>query len=265
MNLEHLPLEHQLIILGIQKEQTPELVQRIDELIDQNLNWMTITGLLFTHRIAGLFFHQLNNMGRSVPFKETSINLRLHSSACKEFNKEYTALVHQLTDSLEQNMIEYAVIKGPVLIHQIYQNPAIRISSDIDLLISPKQLSAATKVLTSLGFTQGSYDPARNLILPARRKETITWKTYTHQLLPFRKITNGELLDRAKVDVNFSWDIGQPGSDEALVTDLLKRGIAVDIGGSQFEPYPGKISSYNCAFILRKKHLLCGPLRQGPM
>ena len=48
--------------------------------------------------------------------------------------------------------IRCAPLKGPLLGEAIYGDPGRRLSSDIDLLVSPKQLQAAVEVVRGLGY-----------------------------------------------------------------------------------------------------------------
>ena len=48
--------------------------------------------------------------------------------------------------------VRCTVLKGPLLGEAIYGDPGRRLSSDIDLLVSPEQLSAAVQVVRGLGY-----------------------------------------------------------------------------------------------------------------
>jgi hypothetical protein len=48
--------------------------------------------------------------------------------------------------------IRCAPLKGPVLAEALYGDPGRRLSSDVDLLVSPKQLQAAVEVVRGLGY-----------------------------------------------------------------------------------------------------------------
>lgn len=97
--------------------------------------------------------------------------------------------------------IPYAVIKGAVLSSQIYQDPAYRISSDIDLLISPDNLEDIKELLREEGFIQGKVVDSE--IVPYSRDELVYQRMFTHQLASFVKSTGNRKCPIISLDVNF--------------------------------------------------------------
>lgn len=76
-----------------------------------------------------------------------------------------------ITDLLVQNGIEFVCLKGALLSYRLYKDPAVRISHDIDILISEDNVGPAADLLLKNGFNlnKGVIWPAqvsqRDLIL----------------------------------------------------------------------------------------------------
>lgn len=96
--------------------------------------------------------------------------------------------------------IPYANIKGAILSSRIYENPAFRLSGDIDLLVSPDNSARVKEILTRNDFVQGRL--TGNQIVPYTREELIYQKSFTHQLAPFVKYTGNKACPFVSIDVN---------------------------------------------------------------
>lgn len=95
---------------------------------------------------------------------------------------------------------DYAVIKGAVLSQRIYSNPAIRKSSDIDILISPNQIDHVKAILEKHGFEQGKVRNGK--LIPYTRKELIYYAAFTHQSASFSKLIDDPLCPLINIDIN---------------------------------------------------------------
>lgn len=60
--------------------------------------------------------------------------------------------IHVIVDALESAGIPSVLLKGPALARTVYPDPALRWSSDIDLLVRPGDVIAAEAILGNLGY-----------------------------------------------------------------------------------------------------------------
>lgn len=232
MERHELPKEHRLILLGVKSNWSEGERAEVEELLGGDLNWKEILGQLYAHRIAGLFYHNLSAQGVHKLHKEAGVSLRATQAGHLASNQELVKVIEEIADALNEQNVSYAVLKGPIVTHYAYRNLGIRTSSDIDLLVHPGMITPVVKVLQELGHVQGKYDAASRSIVPISRAQAVLWRTYTHQLWPFRKVLGWTFLERCKVDINFSLEIGQQGSDKDLVEAMLSRRIPVQIGSA---------------------------------
>ena len=63
-----------------------------------------------------------------------------------------TADLRRLDEALRTAGIPYLVLKGPILAHTVYPEPAMRTMLDLDLLLHDADLERATKTLEELGY-----------------------------------------------------------------------------------------------------------------
>ena len=107
------------------------------------------------------------------------------------------ATLREIHDLFTREGIRYAVIKGAAIRELIYDDPAVRVCCDIDLLVAPDQRVAAAKILVASGF--------RLILDPALA---------SHEVVLYKEI----------VSIDLHWDILRPGRTQVPVTDgMLAR------------------------------------------
>jgi Uncharacterised nucleotidyltransferase len=79
--------------------------------------------------------------------EQMALDLRLERMLC------------DATDVLHDASIEYRVLKGPVLAHTVYRDPALRSFGDVDVLVRDADFDAAIDELRVLGFHRRFVEP----------------------------------------------------------------------------------------------------------
>lgn len=134
-------------------------------------NWREINKLIFYLRYVALVKKYLSGQDLTKPINYSreilharhrlshqQIDRMLNENRGAEFVQEKLQQLDrlrkflELTDQLRQNQIPFICIKGPLLSLRIYNDPTIRISHDIDLLIDMENLEHATTVLKEQGY-----------------------------------------------------------------------------------------------------------------
>lgn len=119
--------------------------------------------------------------------------------------------------------IKYAVVKGCPLAYYKTGNPATRLSSDIDILISRNDINNTIELLEKNGF-QCSY------VLD--RKERIMLMSNSHQMPAYSKHM-GSLA--AQIDVNFDLFWGEYKGKRISVPEFLEGTVEMDIFGRKIK------------------------------
>ncbi|MDD2342409.1 MAG: nucleotidyltransferase family protein [Tolumonas sp.] len=103
-------------------------------------------------RLFGPFWPQLQQKAR----QQTLTQLQLMAEA------------NRITQAFQAANIGLSLLKGPALSQRIYHDPAYRHSKDLDLLVAPRDLWAASALLISLGFALDeafALDPTQHTLI----------------------------------------------------------------------------------------------------
>ena len=137
------------------------VVEKIDNLASQDIDWNELTGLIQHHRISGLCletFRKLNHP--SIP---TELIHTLQAE-CTQSTRNALVLMnalHKLIELIQSQGIEVACFKGVVAAQLIYGQLSMRNFSDIDLFVRPADHAATEHLLIENGFRiTNRYDDA---------------------------------------------------------------------------------------------------------
>lgn len=140
----------------------------------------------------------------------------LNSVAVKERYKACAPL-------FDKSEIPYAVIKGAVLSQALYQDPLLRSSGDIDILIRREDADRIKRLLLSNGFVQGRVtDHGIELF---SRRELLFQATMSHQTAPYIKETGNKLCPYVNLDVNMNilWGESEDKADMGFVLSHTQK------------------------------------------
>ena len=182
----------------------------------ENADEEAIVGGIILNRLVGIAYDK-------IPFdklnKENKKILAVLKSFYEEQYDKFMDKLHFLSKVLKDAEFDYALLKGAFLTPKLYKRGQ-RISNDIDILVSAKDLSEIQDLLISAGFVQGHCDET-GCIVPATRREIVFSRLNHGETIPFLRYLNDELIE---VDLNFSLDFKAVDSDEN-VSLMLKNAI----------------------------------------
>jgi len=167
-------------------------------------------------------------------------------------NLRMTGQLVRILEVFERHGIEALPVKGPLLAQDLYGDPTVRMSCDLDILVRPRDAAAARRVLLDNGFEDvGSYNE-RLLRLGAREGEVhlrrrdgqpmvdLHWRlTVGHSA---REMSADRLLAAARPIRVLGRAVRAPGAaDQLLLTALhasrhewrpleLRLAVAVQVG-----------------------------------
>lgn len=121
--------------------------------------------------------------------------------------------------------IPYSVIKGEPLSLSAYGKVGRRNSSDVDFLVSMKNIDSFKSVLLSCGFK-----PKNN-----NRVDQITAVSFTHQSIPYYKIS-----DQIKIEIDLNHDLfwGEYTGKRIDISEFLSDTIDMNIYGCKVKTLP---------------------------
>lgn len=120
----------------------------------------------------------------------------------------------------------YAVIKGEVLSKQAYKKNGFRNSSDIDILISRKNINELEEALSKCGFYNSSL----------KRSDKITMLSASHQVAPWIK----EILPWGVIVIDLNFDVfwGEYEGKRIDIEEFLSDTIEMEIYGVKVKTLP---------------------------
>ena len=115
-----------------------------------NINWNKILYICKIHSITNLVYYAIEKL-----------QLDIDENTKNEFKKEHTLAViketkqsyelSRLLKEFDKNSIDCVILKGTA-IRKLYPSPDMRTMGDIDFLIRPEQMKAASDILISSGY-----------------------------------------------------------------------------------------------------------------
>lgn len=128
-----------------------------------------------------------------------------------------------LWETLNNFKFPYALIKGEALSIQSYGKEGVRLSSDIDILLSRKVLPNFKNLLMENGFISA----------PLSRADNIFMLTCTHQIAPWTK--DLQPWGSITVDINFDIFWGEYEGKRIDIEQFLADSIEMQIYGVKFK------------------------------
>ena len=174
-------------------------------LSQKNINWMNILGFLSYHRVAGLAYEKIKEIGvRSFdyPFYLTTSMIN-ESQKIRSLEQNYW--INKISNAFKKAKIQHVFLKGTILNNTIYEYGS-RVSNDIDILINKDSINDATIVLNNLGFVQGKYNYKTKEIIKFTEDEILNSLNTRGETAPFVLKTNNKFAETIDVDLNFSID-----------------------------------------------------------
>ena len=192
-----------------------------DEFLDYSLiKYATpsVLGHLFFNRMQGIAYDVLrgnNLLGKVNREFRSSLEAAYHQNVQR--NKSFQRCVAELSEILSHCNCRVAMLKGAYLC--THYPEGYRTSNDVDLLVSPRDVTTIGKLLTSAGFKQGSIRNGE--FIPATRREIVESKMTRGETVPYIKEVNLPFMRFFEVDINFSLDY--KGGNEGMLLDMLSN------------------------------------------
>lgn len=235
INKTYLGAEECLVILLSKSILSNKEQSQLLSLIDSHLDWSKVIGLLQVHRLSAIAWKNL----KKYLFSKKNFSWKFSKifKLCEQtYNIQKSNMSYQLhytleiCNKLDEEGIDYAILKGIVLSNFIYGDIALRDFNDCDILINAEQINDVKKILEDSKYMQGKFDANSNKIIPYSRKELLISPLVSHELRPFlKKMDNNSYYNLHVVDVQFSLDLLTSNRTDDLVSLLLKNRIKLNM------------------------------------
>ena len=145
--------ELRLVAACLAWPRSPDRAEHLRLLSRDGVSWTRVHQLVRRHRVAGLVQHALVDAGVA---PEPEIAVRLARAAQETAFEELrlTAELRHLLGTLENDGVQAVVLKGLSAAVQGFGRVGLRQNRDIDLLVSPQDVTATVHRLTVEGYRQ---------------------------------------------------------------------------------------------------------------
>jgi Uncharacterised nucleotidyltransferase len=145
-------VEVSLLLLCSRTHLDPAQIDRLQQLVQQPVDWSNLLTIANVHGLMPLLYSQLSRYGgATVP---TDILDQLQASHSQNFQKNLrlTTELLKIVQCLETNGVPVLCFKGPTLAQMAYGNLALREFTDLDLLIPESAVLQTSHLLISQGY-----------------------------------------------------------------------------------------------------------------
>ena len=155
----HMTPEDQLCLLLARGHLTPDLQQRILELLACALQWPLVLERAYTHEVYPLLYRNLRELG--FPSVPDAVQAELKGAfLANAFRNQLLAEeLARLLGLLGEAGIPVIPLKGVALAQSLYGDAAFRICSDIDILVPPNTVPEALGLIRASGYRDDFREP----------------------------------------------------------------------------------------------------------
>ena len=144
--------EEELVCCCARTRWSPEVAERVGDLVRRGLDWETVWELARRHRLRPLLHHALLGMGVEAVPASVMGRLQRERQALAVQGLLRTRELVRVLKLLREHGIEALTFKGPVLGQEVYGDIGLRPFGDLDLLLQRPNLLRAKELLCAEGY-----------------------------------------------------------------------------------------------------------------
>ncbi|ADZ09103.1 hypothetical protein Metbo_0853 [Methanobacterium lacus] len=206
----NLNTEDKILLFCARNRSDPENKLELEAMIHEDLNWQYLFEIATIHKLKPLLYYNLNTIVPNRTSKNFLDDLKIYYKKNARKNLLLTGELIRVTNSLNSQNINSFTYKGPTLATLAYKNIALRDFSDIDLVVSLKNVKKSIIVLKNMGYTSTfpSMLEKGNICLKYHRAHVLSKGNVNIDLqwgLSFIKhenLNNFETKDLIKININ---------------------------------------------------------------
>ena len=145
----------EILLLCTTANLSPERKEQISSLLSGNIDWKYLLDLAEFHGVAPLVAYNflINGLIKQIPRPYSERLNNIYNNNLYR-NVILSAELTNVLSAFSQGGIPVISLKGIALAEMLYENPALRTMSDIDILVQPDDLPQASSVLIEMGYKQ---------------------------------------------------------------------------------------------------------------
>lgn len=231
--------ENEFIVNLVLCRHNKSAFDKVQKLIKENLNWESFVYQVMMNRVAGVI---LENLLYSGTFFDIPKNISIY------FLDTYTSIQHRfenyinelkaISSALEENNIQYVIVKGIHLSMTLYENYKNnpRDFSDLDIVVQKNDIDAVSIILKSMGYQHARINFYNDQLETISRAEILNGKMFYHQIPPFEKKFKKYFIgrDSYKIDINYTIFEGGQHNDPIEISELLDSRVLQKQNGLQY-------------------------------
>ena len=151
--MDYRRVEHELLVL-LARTGLETTFRRTERLMNEDIDWNYLFEIAFDHGVYPLVYVNAKRCGLQNA-GATADDVRRFESIYEKNSIRNKALTFELLEVLrilQANQIPVIPLKGPLLTHMIYGDLAMRMFSDLDVLVPPNLFDSALSLLIEAGF-----------------------------------------------------------------------------------------------------------------
>jgi hypothetical protein len=137
----------------------PDDGERFQRLSAEVRDWSNLRECAERHGVWALLSHPLITAPGPLP-PQVREQAELQRASAQLVQMPLLATLDQALSALEAAGVPCVVLKGPLLSERLYSDASMRLSSDLDLLVSPESLDEAAAALETIGYQAETGLPA---------------------------------------------------------------------------------------------------------
>ena len=210
--------ENQLII-ALSRLSDDIDVEKIQEMLLEKIDWHYFHQISARNKVFELCMNNLEKMGLAdvTPEEISEIFQQKTTQNVNQYQLNKKELMTFINSCYEKKL-KLVPVKGIYLSDFLYQDPSLRKSNDVDILISRDDIPQMTEILFQQGFTHKQYNREKRKFFDYDPRTVRTYKLTMYNLLPFIKVQDDQVIT---FDLSFALDFDRKTAD--VVNQMLKN------------------------------------------
>ena len=152
VRLEHARPEFRLLLKCARTRIHPDAAESIRSLLRENIDWRLLLQTSWQHGVTPLLYSSLNSMAADAVPPPVLDDMRSQTAAITARAALQTRELLKLLALFETSGIRAIPFKGPVLAAAAYGSIALRMSSDLDILVARDEVARVCEILVEQGY-----------------------------------------------------------------------------------------------------------------